>query len=53
MRTFDLGSDKIVGDLRNADEVNPALGWRGIRFYLDVPDIFKAQIRALAEGIGV
>jgi phosphotransferase system enzyme I (PtsI) len=50
MRTFDLGSDKIVGDLRNADEVNPALGWRGIRLDLDIPDIFKAQLRALLKA---
>jgi phosphotransferase system enzyme I (PtsI) len=50
MRTFDLGSDKIVGELRNTDEVNPALGWRGIRLDLDIPDIFKAQLRALLKA---
>jgi phosphoenolpyruvate-protein phosphotransferase (PTS system enzyme I) len=50
MRTFDLGSDKLVGDLHNSDESNPALGWRGIRFDLDVPEIFKAQMRALLKA---
>jgi phosphotransferase system enzyme I (PtsI) len=50
MRTYDLGSDKIVGDLRNTDEVNPALGWRGIRMDLDLHDIFKAQLRALLKA---
>jgi phosphotransferase system enzyme I (PtsI) len=50
MRVFDLGSDKIIGDLRNSDEVNPALGWRGIRFDLDASDIFKTQIRALLKA---
>ncbi len=50
MRTFDLGSDKIVGDLHNTDEANPALGWRGIRLDLDIPDIFKAQLRALLKA---
>ncbi len=50
MRIFDLGSDKIVGDLRNSEEVNPALGWRGIRFDLDMPEIFRAQIRALLKA---
>ncbi len=50
MRTFDLGSDKMVGSLRSADEVNPALGWRGIRLDLDIPEIFKAQLRALLKA---
>lgn len=50
MRTYDLGSDKIVGDHRSLDEVNPALGWRGIRLDLDMPDIFKAQIRAMLKA---
>lgn len=31
---------------KSESEGNPALGWRGIRFTLDHPDIFLTQIRA-------
>ena len=50
MRIYDLGSDKIVGELKNSDEANPALGWRGIRFDLDEPELLKTQIRALLKA---
>jgi phosphotransferase system enzyme I (PtsI) len=46
-RTIDIGGDKIVGYLNNATELNPFMGWRGIRFCLARKDIFKAQLRAL------
>jgi phosphotransferase system enzyme I (PtsI) len=46
-RTIDIGGDKIVGYLNNATELNPFMGWRGIRFCLSRKDIFKAQLRAL------
>ena len=46
-RTIDIGGDKIVGYLNNATELNPFMGWRGIRFCLTRKDIFKAQLRAL------
>jgi len=47
LRTLDLGGDKFVSHLQLADEINPQLGWRAIRFCLERPDIFKAQLRAM------
>lgn len=47
LRTLDLGGDKFVSHLHLADEINPQLGWRAIRFCLERPDIFKAQLRAM------
>ncbi len=47
MRTLDVGGDKIISHLNQKEELNPQLGWRSIRFCLDRPDIFKAQLRAL------
>jgi phosphotransferase system enzyme I (PtsI) len=49
-RTFDLGSDKVrIGDT-SLDEPNPALGWRGIRLMLDMPEVFKTQVRAILRA---
>ena len=50
LRVYDLGSDKVVSDYRDAEEVNPALGWRGIRLDLDMPEVFKTQIRAILRA---
>ncbi|MBI4557726.1 MAG: phosphoenolpyruvate--protein phosphotransferase [Candidatus Hydrogenedentes bacterium] len=47
IRTLDLGGDKLVAHLRLDEETNPQLGWRAIRFCLERPDIFKAQLRAI------
>ncbi len=47
LRTLDLGGDKFVSHLHVAHEINPQLGWRAIRFCLERPDIFKAQLRAM------
>jgi len=49
IRTFDLGGDKINGH-GFSPEANPFLGWRAIRFCLDRPDIFKAQLRAILRA---
>lgn len=52
-RTLDLGGDKLLPNLNDAREENPALGWRSIRFALDRPGLFRRQLRALlraAEG---
>ncbi len=47
IRTFDLGGDKYPRFLQMPPEENPFLGWRGIRVCLDVPDLFRGQLRAL------
>jgi phosphotransferase system enzyme I (PtsI) len=54
IRTLDLGGDKFLSHLRMPQEMNPFLGWRAIRFCLEEPDVFRAQLRAIlrasAEG---
>ena len=47
LRTLDLGGDKFASHLQLAEEINPQLGWRAIRFCLERPDVFKAQLRAM------
>jgi phosphotransferase system enzyme I (PtsI) len=46
-RTMDLGGDKVASYLGTTHEANPFLGWRGIRFALHRPELFRAQIRAI------
>ena len=46
-RTLDIGGDKIASYLQESPELNPFMGWRGIRFCLTRVDIFKAQLRAI------
>jgi phosphoenolpyruvate-protein phosphotransferase (PTS system enzyme I) len=54
IRTFDLGGDKLApGTVDIADELNPFLGWRAIRFCLENIDIFKAQLRAILRASSV
>jgi phosphotransferase system enzyme I (PtsI) len=54
IRTLDLGGDKFASHLQLAQEMNPFLGWRAIRFCLAQPELFRAQLRAIlrasAEG---
>lgn len=47
IRTLDIGGDKIVRYLHSSAELNPFMGWRGIRFCLTRTDIFKTQLRAI------
>src|SRR6266516_6685731 len=54
IRTFDLGGDKLApGTVDIADELNPFLGWRAIRFCLENVDIFKTQLRAILRASSV
>jgi phosphotransferase system enzyme I (PtsI) len=50
IRTIDAGGDKILAELQSTEEQNPFLGWRAIRFCLDEPQIFKAQLRAILRA---
>ena len=47
IRTLDIGGDKIASYLNRVPELNPFMGWRGIRFCLTRKDIFKTQLRAI------
>lgn len=47
IRTIDIGADKRCDYLGLENEENPALGYRAIRICLDMPEMFKAQLRAL------
>ncbi len=49
MRTLDIGADKDLPYFSIKEE-NSALGWRGIRFTLDHPEIFSTQIRAMLKA---
>jgi phosphotransferase system enzyme I (PtsI) len=50
VRTFDLGGDKFPMFLHMPQEENPFLGWRAIRVCLDVPDLFRTQLRAMLRA---
>jgi len=50
VRTLDLGADKYPTYLRMAKEENPFLGWRSIRISLELPDLFKVQLRAILRA---
>ncbi|MCR5084450.1 MAG: phosphoenolpyruvate--protein phosphotransferase [Succinivibrionaceae bacterium] len=49
MRTLDVGSDKGLSYFP-MKEHNPALGWRGVRITLDLPQIFSTQLRAMLRA---
>jgi phosphotransferase system, enzyme I, PtsP len=51
-RTIDVGGDKALPYIRanQAEEENPALGWRAVRLSLDHVGLMKAQARALLEA---
>jgi phosphotransferase system enzyme I (PtsI) len=50
VRTVDLGGDKFPMFLHMPREENPFLGWRAIRVCLDVPDLFRTQLRAMLRA---
>jgi phosphotransferase system enzyme I (PtsI) len=47
VRTMDLGGDKVASYLNTEAEANPFLGWRGVRFALHHPEVFRTQLRAI------
>ncbi|MFN6530193.1 phosphoenolpyruvate--protein phosphotransferase [Nostoc sp. ChiSLP03a] len=51
IRTLDVGGDKPLPYIKlGLREANPFLGWRGIRFCLDRPELFKTQLRAILRA---
>ncbi|MDQ7032187.1 MAG: phosphoenolpyruvate--protein phosphotransferase [Desulfonauticus sp.] len=50
IRTLDLGADKVSGLFEPIEEVNPALGLRGIRFCQKYKEIFRKQLRAILRA---
>ena len=49
-RTLDIGGDKMLSYYSNANEANPFLGMRAIRFSLQNQDIFCQQLRAFLRA---
>jgi phosphotransferase system enzyme I (PtsI) len=53
VRTLDIGGDKVIPYLDLPKELNPFLGWRGVRMLDGSEDIFLQQFKALLQaGIG-
>ena len=50
IRTLDIGGDKFMSHMDLAEEMNPAMGLRAIRFSLKEVDIFKVQLRAISRA---
>ncbi len=50
IRTYDLGGDKFPLFLPALAGENPFLGWRGIRLYEKLPELFHNQVRAILRA---
>ena len=50
IRTLDINGDKALNNQFSADEANPALGLRAIRYCLKKPQVFKDQLRAILRA---
>jgi phosphotransferase system enzyme I (PtsP) len=50
VRTLDLGADKYPRYFNVPREDNPFLGWRSIRISLELPEMFKVQLRAILRA---
>jgi len=50
IRPLDVGGDKFVAEINLADEANPAMGLRAVRFSLKERRLFKVQLRAILRA---
>lgn len=50
IRTLDIGGDKFISHVDVAEEMNPVMGLRAIRFCLRERAIFKTQLRAILRA---
>ena len=50
IRTLDIGGDKFLSPISLAEEMNPVMGLRAIRFCLKEVSIFKTQLRAILRA---
>lgn len=50
IRTADIGGDKQLNYFHMEKEENPALGMRGVRLYIDYPDMIRTQLRAILRA---
>jgi phosphotransferase system enzyme I (PtsI) len=50
VRLLDIGGDKVIPYLNLPEELNPFLGWRGIRMLDGAEEIFLKQFRALLQA---
>jgi phosphotransferase system enzyme I (PtsI) len=53
IRTLDIGNDKQLPYFKTPHEVNPALGWRGVRVSLEWQDLLRVQFRAILRASAV
>jgi len=50
LRLLDIGGDKQLSYFKTPEEMNPALGWRGIRITLEWEDLLRVQLRAILRA---
>ncbi|MDT8441253.1 MAG: phosphoenolpyruvate--protein phosphotransferase [Desulfuromonadales bacterium] len=50
IRTLDVGGDKFVPEFNLADEANPVMGLRAVRFSLKEVNLFRTQLRAILRA---
>lgn len=50
IRTLDMGGDKMVSHIEWAEEINPAMGLRAIRFSLKEVELFRTQLSGILRA---